>query len=168
MFLKLDYASKSINIIEGKQRPLLLCKALINQNLIDNKHFGVKLQMMLSTIFSPHNAINKWENNLASEIYTKHKLHTGYLNQANKLHKGNSYNCTIYDLKMVYTIKFNHDKPPIYNQAINSNANEAKEIQKNKVEITSKSIRKQCCAITASLFLGVIIAFVFIGRFKRI
>ena len=69
---------------------------------------------------------------------------------------------------MVYTIKFNQDKPPIYDQAINSNANETKEIQKNKAEITSKSIRKQCCAITASLFLGGIIAFVFIGRFKRI
>ena len=79
-----------------------------------------------------------------------------------------SYNCTIYDLKMVYTIKFNQDKPPIYDQAINSNANETKEIQKNKAEITSKSIRKRCCAITASLFLGGIIAFVFIGRFKRI
>ena len=69
---------------------------------------------------------------------------------------------------MVYTIKFNQDKPPTYNQAINSNANEAKEIQKNKVEITSKDIRKQCCAITASLFIGGIIAFVFFGRFKNI
>ena len=69
---------------------------------------------------------------------------------------------------MVYTIKFHQDKPPTYNQAINSNANEAKEIQKNKVEITSKSIRKACFAITAILFLGGIIAFVFIGRFKRI
>ena len=69
---------------------------------------------------------------------------------------------------MVYTIKFNQDEPPIYNQAINSNANEAKEIQKDNVEITSKGTRKQCCAITAGLFLGGIIAFVFIGRFPRI
>ena len=69
---------------------------------------------------------------------------------------------------MVYTIKFNQDKPPIHNQAINLNVNEAKEIQKNKTVLTSKSIRERCRAITASLFLGGIIAFVFIGRFKRI
>ena len=68
---------------------------------------------------------------------------------------------------MVYVIKFNPDKPPIYNQATNSNANETKEIHKNKVAPSSKHIRTRCFTITASIFLGGIIAFAFIGRLKK-
>ena len=64
---------------------------------------------------------------------------------------------------MVYTIKFNPDKPPIYNQATDSNTNDTNEIQKNKVAPSSKHIRTRCLAITASFFLGGIIAFAFIG-----
>ena len=62
---------------------------------------------------------------------------------------------------MAYTIKSDPGKPPIYNQATNSNSNETNDIQKNKVAPSSKHIR--CDAITAQFFLGGIIAFAFIG-----
>ena len=64
---------------------------------------------------------------------------------------------------MLYTIKFDPDKPAICNPATNSNANETNEIQKNKNAHASKHIRTRCFAITARLFLGGIIAFAFIG-----
>ena len=64
---------------------------------------------------------------------------------------------------MVYTIKFDPDKPPAYNPATNSDASEINEIQKSKVAPSSKHIHTRCFAITARLFLGGIIAFAFIG-----
>ena len=71
---------------------------------------------------------------------------------------------------MVYTIKFDPEKDQariICNQATNSKANEANEIQSNKDAPSSKHIRRRCCAITANFFLGGMIAFAFIGRFKK-
>ena len=68
---------------------------------------------------------------------------------------------------MVYTIEFDPQKDQariICNQATNSKANE---IQSNKDAPSSKPIRTRCCLITASLFLGGMIAFAFIGRFKK-
>ena len=87
-----------------------------------------------------------------------------------KLTQKNYHNCTIYDLEMVYTIQFDPRKDQariICNQATNSNTNEATEIQNNNDAPSSKYIRRRCCAITASFFLGGIIAFAFIGRFKK-
>ena len=71
---------------------------------------------------------------------------------------------------MVYTIKFDPEKDQariICNQATNTKANRANEIQNNKDAPCSKHIRRRCCAITAILLLGGIIAFAFIGRFKK-
>ena len=71
---------------------------------------------------------------------------------------------------MVYSIKFDAEKDQariICNQATNSNSNDANEIQNNKDGPSSKPIRTRCCAITASLFLGGMITFAFIGRFKK-
>ena len=58
---------------------------------------------------------------------------------------------------MVYTIKFNQDEPPSYNQATALHSNKTKEIQ---------LIKAGCWAITARFLFGGIIAFAFIGRFK--
>ena len=71
---------------------------------------------------------------------------------------------------MVYTIKFDPEKDQariICNQATNAKANKANEIQNNKDAPSSKHTRRRCCAITSILLLGGIIAFAFIGRFKK-
>ena len=71
---------------------------------------------------------------------------------------------------MVYTIKFDPEKDQpriICNQTTNSKANKANEIQNNKDAPSSKHIRRRCCAIAGSFFLGGIITFTFIGRFKE-
>ena len=71
---------------------------------------------------------------------------------------------------MVYTIRFDPEKDQarmICNQDTNAKASKANEIQNNKDAPSSKHIRRRCCAITAILLLGGIIAFAFIGRFKK-
>ena len=68
---------------------------------------------------------------------------------------------------MVYTIKFKQDKPPTYNQATTSTANETKEIKTKKATPKSKDIRTRCCAVTAIVFLCGMVAFAFIGTFKK-
>ena len=82
----------------------------------------------------------------------------------------NYYNHTIYDLDMVYSIKFDPEKDQariICNQATNSKANDANEIQNTKDAPSSKPIRTRCCAIISSFFIGGIIALAIIGRFKK-
>ena len=71
---------------------------------------------------------------------------------------------------MVYSIKFDPEKDQariICNQATNSKANNANEIQNHKDAPSSKPIRTRCCAITASLVIGGIIALAIIGRLKK-
>ena len=71
---------------------------------------------------------------------------------------------------MVYSIKFDAEKDQariFCNQATNSKANDANEIQNNKDAPSSKPIRTRCCAIVASLFIGGIIALAIIGRLKK-
>ena len=71
---------------------------------------------------------------------------------------------------MVYTIRFDPAKDQariICNQATNSRANVANEIQSSKDAPSSKHIRTRLLAITAIIFLGGIIAFAFIGRLKK-
>ena len=71
---------------------------------------------------------------------------------------------------MVYTIKFDPEKDQariICNQATNSTANDANEIQNNKDAPSSKPNRTRCCALTASFFIGGIIAFALIGMFEK-
>ena len=68
---------------------------------------------------------------------------------------------------MVYNIKLKQDKPPAYNQATTSTANNTKEIKTKKATPESKDVRKRCCAIPIIVFLCGIVAFAFIGTFKK-
>ena len=63
---------------------------------------------------------------------------------------------------MVYTIRFNEDKPPAYSQATSSNVNETKEIEKENVATTSKKTEKDygCYCV------GGLIVIFFLGMFK--
>ena len=61
---------------------------------------------------------------------------------------------------MVYTIKFNEDKPPAYNQDTASDVNKNKEIKKEKATTTSVNIRRECgdgivCAIICVIFVAI-------------
>ena len=68
---------------------------------------------------------------------------------------------------MVYTIKFKQDKPPAYNQTTTSTANATKDIKTKKATPKSKDIRTRCCAVTTIVFLCGMVAFAFIGTFKK-
>ena len=59
---------------------------------------------------------------------------------------------------MVYTIKFNQDEPPSYNQATALHSNKTKEIQKTNAGRWARAKR---------FLFGGIIAFAFIGMFYR-
>ena len=92
---------------------------------------------------------------------------TDIFRKTSEFFKETSHNFTIYDLEMVYTIKFKQDKPPAYNQATTSTENRTKEIKTKKATPKSKDVRKRCCAIPAIVFLCGIVAFAFIGTFKK-
>ena len=79
-------------------------------------------------------------------------------------------NCTKYDLEMypdLYTINFESDKPPNYDQAATSNANGDQTLQNDESTTTSEKICTRCCPTLVILVLVGIIAFTFIGKIKR-
>ena len=63
---------------------------------------------------------------------------------------------------MVYTIRFNGDKPPAYSQATSSNTNETKEIEKDKCVSEKADLREKACCIC----LGGIFGIALFGMFK--
>ena len=68
---------------------------------------------------------------------------------------------------MVYTINFESDKPPNYDQAATSNANGDRTLQNDESTTTSEKICTRCCPTLVILVLVGIIAFTFIGKIKR-
>ena len=69
---------------------------------------------------------------------------------------------------MVYTINYESERPPNYDQAATSNANGDQTIQNDVSTTTSEKIRRRCCPTLVILVLVGIIAFTFIGKVKMI
>ena len=67
----------------------------------------------------------------------------------------------------LYTINFESDKPPNYDQAATSNANGDRTLQNDESTPTSEKICTRCCPTLVILALVGIIAATFIGKIKR-
>ena len=67
----------------------------------------------------------------------------------------------------LYTINFESDKPPNYDQAATSNANGDRTLQNDESTTTSEKICTRCCPTLVILVLVGIIAFTFIGKIEK-
>ena len=67
----------------------------------------------------------------------------------------------------LYTINFESDKPPNYDQAATSNENGDRTLQNDESTTTSEKICTRCCPTLVILVLVGIIAFTFIGKIEK-